>query len=111
MFIRPSVGISILFTCKVVEYLINDAIIKKIMRKLTFPPFKPFFNQFRGIFLIQDCFSIVKTSFSGQALLQMYSSMFELLWYSSLPCFSLPNINTRNVLKECKFHGKRCRLL
>jgi len=43
--------------------------------------------------------------FSKEAMIKMYSSMFQLLWYSTLPCFHLPGLNGHNILHKCTFHG------
>ena len=46
-------------------------------------------------------------SFLDQPMIaHVYPNLFRLLWYSMLPCFPIPGINSRSMLKQCKWAGQ-----
>ena len=50
--------------------------------------------------------NLTKTFFSSSSMSAIYPNLFHLLWYSTLPCFSLPGVNEDNMLKKCEWQGK-----
>ena len=53
-----------------------------------------------------------KTKFKGMDVQKAFKNMFELLWYSKLPCFDIINVtssanNQRGMLKTCSWKGEK----
>ena len=45
--------------------------------------------------------------FSSGNFSKAYPDLFRLMWYSSLPCFKMPGINSHNMLQSCEWQGQR----
>ena len=51
-------------------------------------------------------------NFGGMDLVASYENLFELLWYSQLPCFDIKNITSNSpgeasIIKKCYWKGKK----
>ena len=52
-----------------------------------------------------------KDRFGNMDLIQTYSSLFEILWYSQMPCFDVKNVTSdaadqMSIIKRCSWKGK-----
>ena len=44
----------------------------------------------------------LKTYFEAVSLAQVYPAIFQLLWYSQLPCFPTPGVTSAGLVSECR---------
>ena len=48
----------------------------------------------------------IKSYFNNINLTKIYPEIFQLLWYSQLPCFSIPDLDTPGLLSHCTWAGE-----
>ena len=48
----------------------------------------------------------IKSYFNNINLTKIYPEIFQLLWYSQLPCFSIPDLDTTGLLSHCMWAGE-----
>ena len=49
----------------------------------------------------------VDSYFANVNLTEVYRDIFQLLWYSQLPCFSIPEFDISGILSHCSWRGVR----
>ena len=48
-----------------------------------------------------------KSYFDQENMGTLYPNLFKILWYSTLPCFKLPGLTEKSMIKSCSFKGKK----
>ena len=83
--------------------------VEKVIQPTELPPIDIFLNPKRAsekLKLKIYLRNLIHSFLDQPKMAHVYPNLFRLLWYSMLPCFSIPGINSRHMLKQCKWAGK-----